>query len=652
MSRPIRCVLEVEEPAGVSSVEARTSAEFSGLGPPDLCRLTKMEQRLTGSETHHSYHSVIGLDTLNSHSVVAYLYGLMESLEPFNPLNGSRWKVVSGMYCIYDAFSGSDIRVEVKVPGMPGVSVHTVSLSDGTVGTEVPEEVWEGAMLSAYLRTFERLETSCLNVLPNISSPEFSPVLTRLAGKFIERSDVTGLADASRTGANVFAEALANTYLKRCKLREGMELFASLQSLYPPIVAFIAKGYRLRGQGDAALSVLMRSLRLYPENEHMLMQAAEILQDEPPNGTDLALTSLELAVRVAPGNPWVWIGLAEVYRRRKEGRRSVLALNNALSEFLAADQQIVLSDGLEARTASVWNGQGDLPQLVLGPGSGLASWLDEGSARKSVSEGKNIFSSVSEGKNIPPNPLLNKTEKASYKVLVRLREDLGWDALVALRATLFGATPDSESTTEPDNSLDGGKSATDGSDGEIDFGGFSSTCCGSLDRLFTLLHDDLSVLFAIRQEMIDKGNKPWLPTHTSGLWIWRAQVCRRFRKWDYLEVCARMAQTPSVETLRDLLSVYIRTGKTREAILVLCHIWGSLESKIFPQTDDDHPPPWLLPSLRAPQYASFHFTPPWLMRLVVKTARRFGVARLRNALTDKRLLVLDQLLAQVEGYLA
>ena len=672
MSRSIRCIPEVVEPLGFNSVESRTEALrfFDGLGPPDLCRLSKMETRLTGTDRRTVCQSVIGIDTLDSSSIVSYINGLMESAEAFNPLAGGRWKIDAGTYCTWDCFSGTDIRVVVQIPGMPGVSFHSVD-REGISSDVIPQEVWEGAMLSSFLRASQSVDTRCLNVLPNLASAENLTTVIRLLGKFMERSDVTGVPEASRFGTNIFTMTLCEIFLKRMRLRQGIELFSSLQSVYPPIVIHIAMAYGRRGQNDAVLSILTRALRACPENEHMLILVAETFLRE--GVVDLAYAAAELATAVSPGNPWGWIVLGEVCRRMRHPDRTILALNNALCDYQSASDRYALSDGLPhltqtceitlphdshgiASNLSLWNrpkrvGELDLSSsvepLILGHGRGLATWLDDDPTRNRTRVSSTTDAGID--KNVLVDIALNKTESATYKVLVRLREDVGWDWLVAARARAFSQGERPMTIDLVDQSPDRSP-ASELSDATVGDQAIR-TCSSGLDRLFTMVHGDLNSMLRMRTELTERAGNSWLPKHTPHIWAARVRVCHRFRKDDYLEIACRMTllQSFSPYVAKRLLKLYTRLGKATEAIAVLVNIWFNVGRQVFYPAPSAVP--WLNPSVKQPGYAPFLHCPPWLVDLVINTCRRFGIQRIRKgiSMTDKRLVLLDQLLAYIQA---
>ena len=548
-------------------LDNRTGAlsTFSGLGPPDLCRVSKTETRLTGyCETSYFHHYLVGIDVLDYHSVTAYIHGLMDTVEtPFSPLSsalGTRMRIDSATYCCFDLFSGCDIRIIVKVPGIPGVTVTCVSPSGESIES-VPQSVWEGAFLSSYFRytTCESLDIIPLHVMPNLAAPQFGPIVHKLLGTYIALSDESGQCVSEP--ANAFVHAVAKTYLKQYRLGEAMELFASLQSLYPPIVSHIAKIYMKKKQPDAAVSVLLRSLRTFPENDHQLIQLGYILNDY-----ELRRSAVELAVSVAPGNFWTWINRSAFFKEP-----------HVVFSFLETAFALYRKEFADVKKKETDRIHGE--PLLMGPGTGLSPWFDDTAAR--IDQQANLKESVD---------ALSKCELAIYRVLRKMQ-------------TTYNGKDE------------------------------------NLLRIAKLLCSDIKLVDDVKVEISQRGNKPWLPFHSSALWIERAHAAYRLDQLLVFEVSARMALIygPNLNISKKLLKLYTKEFP-RESILVLFQIWKWFEPTFTPSP------------IKAAGYLACHSIPPWLQNLIARTAFHVGSARIRNAVSDPKLAVLDQFLATASIY--
>jgi hypothetical protein len=103
-----------------------------------------------------SYHYVSGVDASSSASIAAYLNSLSYFIEQPLTWLGSKSKpdhrISRGCYCVYNAFSRLDVRVEVKIPG--GVEAYTMDARGDKqpLGSNAGR-VWLETYLSAVLRS-------------------------------------------------------------------------------------------------------------------------------------------------------------------------------------------------------------------------------------------------------------------------------------------------------------------------------------------------------------------------------------------------------------------------------------------------------------------------------------------------------------------
>ena len=96
-----------------------TLASFRELGPPDLVHVIKSTGTSARSRDIGSYHYVSGVDASSSAALAAYINSLTYELDQ-NPgffSSKAAYKLKSGAYCCFNAFSRVDVRVEVRIPG-------------------------------------------------------------------------------------------------------------------------------------------------------------------------------------------------------------------------------------------------------------------------------------------------------------------------------------------------------------------------------------------------------------------------------------------------------------------------------------------------------------------------------------------------------
>ena len=152
-----------------AAVESRNEAlaTIRELGPPDLVHLVK--QSKSSGRSIGVYHHVTGADASSSASLAAYVNTLV-----YSP-NDKTHKVISGLYCCYNAFSHLDMRVDVKIPG--GVESYCIDeRGDKRVATE---GLWLETFLCAVLRAYSYADDGAgENIKKIIGVRRFDPITT------------------------------------------------------------------------------------------------------------------------------------------------------------------------------------------------------------------------------------------------------------------------------------------------------------------------------------------------------------------------------------------------------------------------------------------------------------------------------------------
>jgi hypothetical protein len=251
-------------------------------------------------------------------------------------------------------------------------------------------------------------------------------------------------------------------------------------------------------------------------------------------------------------------------------------------------------------------------------------------------------------RSVPPMSLV---ERSAYKILLRIRECIGWDALVDIRMALYGTSEDHliESTLNVSgisDTLFENSSSIGGISGRIG----SPICSFRLNTLFKLLRDDLESMMALKKEIKDGIVETKLSPASLGR---RINACMRFQKFEYLEIlsCAftdtRNCFDPALSIT--LLRGYMKRDQMEKAMSVLINLWLNIEPSLFPVGKRFSLPPWLGPSVRNHSYRTYDHCPVWLHRVVVDVSRRWGSDSVRRYVQgDTRLVLLDQLLAHIQ----
>ncbi|KAK4693828.1 Chs5-Arf1p-binding protein BUD7/BCH1, partial [Lecanoromycetidae sp. Uapishka_2] len=177
----VPAVPEIIEEDIESAVESRNEAlqTIRELGPPDLVHLIK--QAKSGGRQSGVYHHVTGVDASSSASLAAYVNTLV-----YSP-NDKTHKVVSGLYCCYNAFSHVDMRVEVKIPG----GVESYYIDERGDKRVAPEGLWLETFLCAVLRAYSYADDGSGDSIKKIIGVRrFDPITsTEVEHKFLDAAE-------------------------------------------------------------------------------------------------------------------------------------------------------------------------------------------------------------------------------------------------------------------------------------------------------------------------------------------------------------------------------------------------------------------------------------------------------------------------------
>jgi hypothetical protein len=158
--------------------DAMVRAAPTNLGPADVCIVFKEFYRpfvpaAFQTPTRYAYfHYVIGLDASSAAAVAAYFGDMVNHQETAAVLSASRYKIVGGLYCAYDALSKGDLRVEFSIPG--GVKSYVMDRTGARQAAT--EDHWRRVSLCNYLRYVSGPEPSAhhltaVRVLHPLASP-------------------------------------------------------------------------------------------------------------------------------------------------------------------------------------------------------------------------------------------------------------------------------------------------------------------------------------------------------------------------------------------------------------------------------------------------------------------------------------------------
>ncbi|KAF9436942.1 hypothetical protein BGZ76_002486 [Entomortierella beljakovae] len=401
------------------SIHARTDAlgTFKELGAPDLCHIIKVNVKPNVKETS-SYHYVSGIDASSSASLAAYLnsltYAIDETTAWFS--KGAQWRIRSGVYCCYNAFSRVDVRVEVKIPG--GVESYAVNVRGER--QEATALIWLETYVTAMLRSILYSDDS------NYRIPGFrklDPIPDASAEKrFFEAAEQL-FFKGWLLGSNpeiqvptVVNNHLTAAIMKYCQESFRFDLatkfFERLFKREAEVASLLAQAYIGTDEELKAINVLYDALKHYPQSYALLHVQADFLRGK--GKLEMALRLSKQAANCAPSEFITWAKLTEVYIDLGDYESALLTLNSCpMFTFNERDLQRMPKP---AKAHLPIRNDIDL------------SLIDDETSREHEADLALLRL---------PAPSLRGTYSSAYSLLTRLVSKIGWDELLRCRSLVF-----------------------------------------------------------------------------------------------------------------------------------------------------------------------------------------------------------------------
>ncbi|KAF2086703.1 chaps-domain-containing protein [Saccharata proteae CBS 121410] len=309
-------------------VEARTETlqTLRELGPPDLVHLIKQPKSTT--KQVGVYHHVTGVDASSSASLAAYINTLT-----YNP-NDKTNKVVSGLYCCYNAFSRLDMRVQVAIPG----TVESYCIDERGEKRVASDELWLETYLCSVLRAYSYADDGSGDTIKKIVGVRrFNPITsTEAEHKFLdaaERLFFNGWqlgSDPEIQVPNLVSNHLTTGLLDYIRTSgrytSGINLFEKLRSRDPEISSLLARVYIAADEEVKAVQLLHEAIQELSMDYSLLDCQADFLNKK--GRPDLALGIAKRSVVSAPSEFGTWARLAEIYVSLEQWDMALLTLNS------------------------------------------------------------------------------------------------------------------------------------------------------------------------------------------------------------------------------------------------------------------------------------------------------------------------------------
>ncbi|KAJ6033733.1 uncharacterized protein N7446_007972 [Penicillium canescens] len=313
------------------AVDARTESlqSLRELGPPDLVYLVKQPKANSNSTRQTGvYHHVTGIDASSSASLAAYVNTLT-----FSPLDKTH-KVVSGIYCCYNAFSHLDMRVEVKIPG----SLESYCIDERGDKRVATEALWLETFLCAVLRAYLYADDGSGDAVKKIVGVRrFNPVTnTEMEHKFLDAAEKLFFlgrqlsSDPETQVPNTVSNHLTSGVLKYIhttgRYTSGINLFEKLRTKDVEVSSLLARVQMMADEEVQAVRLMYDALQDVPMDYALLDCQANFCQSKGEG--DMALECAKRAVTAAPSEFSTWARLAEVYVGMEQWDLALLTLNS------------------------------------------------------------------------------------------------------------------------------------------------------------------------------------------------------------------------------------------------------------------------------------------------------------------------------------
>ncbi|KAI1911119.1 bud site selection protein [Ophidiomyces ophidiicola] len=411
----------IEDDQIYASIDARTDSlqGLRELGPPDLVHVVKQSKANAAHQTG-VYHHVTGIDASSSASLAAYVNTLT-----YSPLDKSN-KVISGIYCCYNAFSHLDMRVEVKIPG----TLESYCIDERGDKRVATEQLWLETFVCAVLRAYSYADDGNGDALKKIVAVRrFNPITnTEMEHKFLDAAEklffnASGRqlsSDPETQVPNTVSNHLASGILKYVhttgRYASGINLFEKLRTKDVEVSSLLARVLISANEEVQAVRLLHDALQDVPMDYALLDCQAAFCQSKEEY--EMALECAKRSVTAAPSEFSSWIRLAEVYVDLEQWNLALLTLNSC-PMFTYQDKDSPRMPQPSRILLPV------LPESVLDE-------IDEGQPK--AGDPHDIV-----------NPILRKLHASSYQgtflkaysLLTKIAAAIGWDQLLKVRSEVF-----------------------------------------------------------------------------------------------------------------------------------------------------------------------------------------------------------------------
>jgi tetratricopeptide (TPR) repeat protein len=378
-----------------------------------------IKQPKTGSTRQTGvYHHVTGIDASSSASLAAYVNTLVAS--PLDKAN----KVVSGIYCCYNAFSHLDMRVEVKIPG----SLESYCIDERGDKRVATETLWLETFLCGVLRAYSYADDGSGDAIRKIVGVRrFNPVTnTEMEHRFLDAAEKLFFlgrqlsSDPETQVPNTVSNHLTAGLLKYIqttgRYASGINLFEKLRTRDVEVSSLLAQVFRMADEEVQAVRLMYDALQDVPM-DYALLDCQSAFCASKGEG-EMALECAKRAVTAAPSEFSTWARLAEVYVSLEKWDLALLTLNSC--------PMFTYQDKDTPRMPQ--------PSRIMLPilAESMLDEIDEGQPKQGDPHDyvhpslRRLHAATYQG-----------TFRKAYNLLTKIAAAIGWDQLLKVRSEVF-----------------------------------------------------------------------------------------------------------------------------------------------------------------------------------------------------------------------
>ena len=404
-----------------------------GLGPPDLCILTRehlptgLKKLISKSQSKQYFHYVYGVDTSSVPLIAAYFKRLFDSYN--KKVSGN--PIISICFCTFDLFSKYDLRVEFELPGK--TKAYMIDMTGNKLD---PQEMnWKGAYLSSFLRSCYPISGTEISYVDQFKKTSDFDYIFQVANEF---SDKVGFVlgdinDTIKYKRNLLIPALNQYLLKRKRYKLHQEILKKYVEQDPLLLTFLGKSSIELGKLDEILQLTSSQIKITPHAFPLYYTVARAHFKRGDTTQALAIAQYLIELNLEVYNYWEL--LIHCYIKLQDFHSALLAFN-FLPNYLIEPEEFHLRDSASstlpndkisfAATACIWSTPRDLDFKVF----------EDYNFSKSRKEKIKIHDL-----DQLPGSKLSGSKLRAFKLLAKIEKLIEWNNLLKITEEVFRSDP-------------------------------------------------------------------------------------------------------------------------------------------------------------------------------------------------------------------